>query len=57
VGVHDDEQRPAQPVESVDKQRPEVALFRILQEPPALRPLVDRDRVRYTVVGVDARDV
>ncbi len=42
---------------SVDEERLELALFGVLQEPPALWPLVKRDGARYAVVGVHVRYV
>jgi hypothetical protein len=37
VGVDNDQESPAEPIEAVDEERGELALFGILEEPPPFR--------------------
>jgi hypothetical protein len=55
VGVHDDEQRPAESVELGDQHGRELARPGILQEPPTLWPLVQRYGAGDAVVFVHVR--
>jgi hypothetical protein len=53
VGIDNDQEGPAEPIQAVDEERGELALFGILEEPPTFWPLVQRDGARHTVIGVD----
>jgi hypothetical protein len=53
VGVHDNQQRPAQPIELVDEHSLKLTLPGVLEESPALEPLMQRNGARDAIVGVD----
>jgi hypothetical protein len=52
VGIHDDQQGSAKPIQAVDEERGELASSCVLEQAPAFWPLVQRDRTRNAVVGV-----
>ena len=55
MGVDGDQEGPAQPIQAVDEECGELALLGVLEEPPAFRPLVQRNGARYAVVGLEAK--
>ena len=55
MGVDDDQEGSAEPIQAVDEERGELAPFGILEEPSPFRPLVQRDGARCAVIGVDLR--
>ena len=50
MGVYYNEQRAPEPVQLVHEHGIELARFRVLEEPSALRPLVERDGAGYAIV-------
>jgi hypothetical protein len=55
VGLDGYHEGPAEPIEAVDEECGELALFDVLEEPPALRSLVQGDGALHAVVGVYLR--
>jgi hypothetical protein len=53
VGVDNDQEGPAEPIQPADEERGELVLLGILEEPPTFWSLVQRDGARYAVIGVD----
>jgi hypothetical protein len=53
MGVDNDQEGSAEPIQAVDEERGKLALLGILEEPPTFWPLVQRDGARHAVVGVD----
>src|SRR5919107_1577752 len=47
VGVDNDQEGSAEPIQAVDEERGELALFGVLEEPPTFWPLMQRDGARY----------
>ena len=52
MGLDGYQEGPTEPIQTVDEERGELALFGVLEEPPTFWPLMQRDGARYTVISV-----